>query len=60
MKIEGRPGEQWRRTGVQGEEVLRNEMDQIVTCMYEYVTMDPTMMYNYNTPLKNSKNSMAI
>lgn len=59
MKIEERPAEQWRGTRVKGEEVLGNEMDQIVICMYENVTMDSTMMYNYNVLLKN-KNSMAM
>lgn len=35
-------------------QVLGKENDQIVMCMYEYSIMNPTIIYNYNAPMKKS------
>lgn len=28
-------------------------------CMYDYVTMNPTTVYNYNTPMKTNKQKFS-
>lgn len=41
-------GGEWRDG--KGEE-HGNEMDETAVCLYEYITMNSTFMYNYNGPI---------